>query len=794
MRRNPSIPSLALLAVFAPLACADDISELDTADTGSSSSGDPSTTSPPTTATATATTTDTTTGVDTSGNPTTTSPTTTTDDTTTTTATTDVETTMGEEESSSSTGEPPPVDTIPSIVKGLVEAENGGMDVDGFPQEYVPGSGSLTVIPQLNSHVDAAFTDALTGDAHPEAPFWGSNNDFNAYLGEGWEDAGAPYYAGSGVAGWMWTNFEYTSNDRANVGAAPTGQGLQLVSWLSAAGVPAFQFDVTDSAQWTVARIDDYIHWHKRANGGAFYRVEYDETEGWSIDTSANNVRFDGTSSTLFLIHGGIDIGVAQDDDGNDLPPNVVPGTASNCAGGVTPWGTIITAEENVNSSYGELQSCWNSSNALVSGPCNAGADIVWNTNPSASADYTRGTLVNTRPSYYSYLVEVDPAAAPDQPYDAASGDGHLKLGSMGRANWEGATFHVGADWHLVPDQPIVFYGGDDRRGGRIFKWVSAENYAEGMSKAEIRNLLADGYTYVSHFADLDNSDDADTGALGGLTVSGALPTASTPGTGQWILVSVDNDDDVAPNAGGGAGAMTTVGDALQDVNWNGMGGFPDDQTVLLGLYSACNKIGIRELNRPEDLEWNPLTGELWVAFTNHDRLNALRDDGTLNVDDPGTMANERDAYGRSDDWGAIFVMVEDDPANPAASSGFTFRAAWRGSAGATTYEAANPDNIAIDSEGGIWFGTDGNFAADKQDGLYYLETADDPADARAWRIAGMPSDAENTGPMFASDERTLFFSVQHPFEDLVGAPESDFALGDLGPRSGRVSLTLVER
>lgn len=239
---------------------------------------------------------------------------------------------------------------------------------------------------------------------------------------------------------------------------------------------------------------------------------------------------------------------------------------------------------------------------------------------------------------------------------------------------------------------------------------------------------------------------------------------------------------------------MTTVGDALQDVNWNGMGGFPDDQTVLLGLYSACNKIGIRELNRPEDMEWNPLTGELWVAFTNHDRLNALRDDGTLNVDDAGTPENERDAFGRSDDWGAIFVLVEDDPANPAASNGFTFRAAWRGSAGATTFEAANPDNIAIDSEGGIWFGTDGNFAADKQDGVYYLETADDPADARAWRIAGMPSDAENTGPMFASDERTLFFSVQHPFEDLVNAPESDFAVGDYGPRSGRVSLTLVER
>lgn len=785
--------SLILLALTGPLGCADDVSEADTdTTTDAESTGGPSTSATTTTAT---TTTATATDPDTSGSPTTTMSTTepgTSEGTSTTDAPADSSSSVGEE-SSSSTGEPPPLDTIPSIIRELVLAENGGTDVEGFPLEYTPGAGSLLVIPQLLAHVDAAFTDPLTGDAAPTAPFWGANNDFNAYLGDGWEDEGSPYFNGSGVAGWMWTNFEYASNDRANVGAAPTGQGLQLATWLADAGI--FTWDITNSAEWTAPRVDEYILWHKRAVGGAVYRAEYDEVDGWSVDTTANNTRFDATSATLFRIHGGIDIGVAQDDAGEDLPPNVVPGTASNCAGGITPWGTIITAEENVGSSYGELQSCWSSANALVPGVCDAGDDIVWNTSPSASADYTRGTAVNTRPSYYSYLAEIDPSAPPGLAYDPESGDGHLKIGSIGRANWEGATFHVGADWNLVPDQPIVFYAGDDRRGGRIYKWVSTENYTEGMSKAEIRNLLADGYTYAAHFADLDNSDDPKTGALGGITVGGVLPSAASPGAGQWIRISVDNDEDVAPNAGGGAGAMTTVGDALQDVNWNGMGGFPDQQTVLLGLYSASNKIGIRELNRPEDMEWNPTTGTLWVAFTNHDRLNALRDDGTLNPDDPQTKENERNAFGRSDDWGAIFVIVEDDPANPAASHDFTFHAAWRGSPDATTFAAANPDNIALDGEGGIWFGTDGNFAADKQDGLYYLEVADDPADSRAWRIAGMPSDAENTGPMFASDERTLFFSVQHPAEDLVNAPASDFApFGELGPRSGRVSLTLVER
>lgn len=781
---------LALFASLIPVACADDVSETQDTDASSSSSGS----TDPTVGTTVTTTTQTT--ADTSGSettdPVTTDPVTTDPATTDPTTTTDPSTssTTDGDDSSSSTGEPPPDATIPSLVRELVTAENGGSDIEGFPLEYEAGAGSLRVIPQLDARLDAAFLDPLTDDATPTAPVWGANNDFNGYIGDGWQDGGSPYVSGSSVAGWMFTSFEYLSNDRANLGAAPTGQGRQLVTWLADAGVPEFQFDVTDSAQWNAERVDAYILWHKRMVGAAVYRVEYDEVDGWAIDTSASNVRFDGTSDTRFLVHGGIDVGVAQDDDGEDLPPNVVPGTSSNCSGGITPWGTFMSGEENVNFAYGEIESCWNSSNGFTGGPCAAGDAIEWNTAPSGSADYTRGAAVNTRPDYYAYIVEIDPEAAPGDAYDPETGNGHLKLGSLGRAHWENVAFHVGDDWNLVPDQPIVLYAGDDRRGGRIYKWVSTGDYTEGMSKAEIRNLLADGTVYAAHFADLDNSDDAKSGALGGITVAGELASAANPGTGRWIALSVDNDDDIAPNA-----LDLSVGDALQDVDWNGMGGFPDQQTVLVGLYSASNKIGIRELNRPEDLEWNPVTRTLWIAFTNHDRQNALRDDGTLNLDDPGTPQNERDAFARSDDQGAIFVLTEADAGNPGASLDFTFHTAWRGSLGAGTFEAANPDNISIDAIGDVWFGTDGNFADDKQDGLYYLEVADAPAESRAWRIATVPSDAESTGPMFTPDERTLFFSVQHPAEDLVAAPASDFApFGDLGPRSGRVSLTLVER
>lgn len=785
MRTHPPISSswrsLPLLALLPSLACSDDVGGA-TAGQASSSSG--STSDAVTASNGNTQADDATETVTPPGG--TTSPDATTDD---------PDTSAGSEGSSGTTGDPPADDTIPSVVAELVALENAGTDVPGFPLEYAPASGDLRVIPQLEPTVTAAFLDPLTSNATPPAPAWGANNDFNAFLGDGWErDSGTPYYSGSGNAGWMWTNFEYIGNDRAAVGAAPTGMGLQMVQMLAAAGVADFQFDVTDSAQWDAAAVDAYILWHKRAVGGALYRAERDAS-GWAIDAAADNVRFDATSDTLVRITGPVDVGTALDDDGNALPPNVVPGTSSNCSGGVTPWGTIITAEENTQFAYGNLESCWTSANAFnPGGVCPPGGNITWNTNPSPSSDFNRGTANNTRPHFYGYLVEIDPAADPSVAYDPATGDGHQKLGALGRARWENATFHVGPDWRLVPGQPIVLYAADDTRGGRIYKWVSQGDYAPGMSKAEIRNLLTEGRVYAAHFADLDNSD-GDGGELGGVTVNGVLPSAAAPGQGQWILLSTTNDADVAPNAGTAAGAAgTTVGDALQDVTWNGMGGFPDEQTLLFGLYTASNKLGIRELNRPEDLEWNPLDGTLWIAFTNHDRPNALRDDGSLSVDDPITPANERDAFVRSDTTGSIMVLVEADPADPAASATFTFHTAWRGTDGTGTFDAGNPDNLVLDAAGGVWFGTDGYFSPERQDAIYYLEVAADPAESRAWRIAAVPSDAEATGPMLTPDQQSLFLNVQHPQEALADAPASDFADAGHGARSGQVVLTLVPR
>ena len=196
-------------------------------------------------------------------------------------------------------------------------------------------------------------------------------------------------------------------------------------------------------------------------------------------------------------------------------------------------------------------------------------------------------------------------------------------------------------------------------------------------------------------------------------------PTEANRGSGRWIELSLDSTD-LAPNAAT-LGAGTTTGQALADVDWNSIGGFGSDNDVLAALFTASMKIGVMELNRPEDVEWNPTDRRIYIAFTSHGRPYALSQDGVMKNDGTGGIGGEEE---RRDDEGAVFVMEEGDTADPAGSGTFTFWAAWQGQRGNGEFDAENPDNIMIDAEGGVWFGTDGNYSSSRGtvDSLYYLD------------------------------------------------------------------------
>lgn len=679
-----------------------------------------------------------------------------------------------------------PTLTIPAIARLLVGLEVAGNLNAGarFPLANTT-SDDVRSIRATRSQVVVKWLDPLNGTNDASTPRFGANCDYVSFFGDGWNSdwqngvvGSAPQFNGSGSAGWLWVNHEYISNGLPLATSAPSGQHLTHAKLLRDLGILAN--DVTGNV-WSADELNRYDFEHKRQVGGSWVRiVQNPQTGAWEVDTAAQNRRYDSTGATQVRVT-GLPIGPTSDfvdhgEDGKDFAPQVVSGIQGDCSGATSPWGTVITAEENVQGYYGDFEPTWSSGQRFNTGNgFDPGSNVAPPYEPSRSGAFGRISEVQGRHTrdLYGYLVEIDPGAPAEQYYvglsEGGNGDGHRKIGAMGRARWENATFATGPDGRLVDGQPVVIYAGNDRRSGRIWKFVTSANYTAGMTRAQVRDLLDDGTLYVAHFAGLDNS----TGQT--LLSTGAEPTDAQPGQGRWIEFSTTSLD-TPPNAVALGQPGITVGEALQDITYNGIGGFPDDVIAKKCLFTAATKLGVMELNRPEDLEYNAndLSGtpRIYVAFTNHTRQVALDQNGVLY--DPASHATN--SPNRGDRVGSVMAMQEGNAANPGASTTFTYFTAWRGSQGSGPYDAAAPDNIMIDSEGGVWFGTDGNFGTNgTADAVYYLDT--DPAHKAgqpgvvnatwglAFRVAAVPSDAEATGPAFSADERSLFIAVQHPGE-----------------------------
>ncbi|HLL24259.1 MAG TPA: alkaline phosphatase PhoX, partial [Kofleriaceae bacterium] len=485
---------------------------------------------------------------------------------------------------------------------------------------------SVRAIAGLVPDVVVKWLDPLTWDSMSNGtttPRFGANADYVAFFGDGW--SGTPYWSGSDNAGFMWVNHEYVSNGRPLATAAPSGQHLTMARFLAHWGVIAGS---PTANTWSAGDLAIYTDEYKKQVGGTWMRIVKDPaTAAWNVDKSTLPTRYDATDATLVKVS-SLDVSADTDDVGIPLPEDVVVGMQGNCSGAITPWGTVLTAEENVSFSYGDLEA-WSSGNRLVGARgFDPGANVSFSIAPSPSGEFTSGTAAHPRDAY-GYLVEVDPGMAPAEFYGkTTAGVGHRKLGAVGRANWENAAFAMGTDWKLIPTQPIVMYAGNDRRSGHIYKFVSAGVYTPGMTKAQTRALLDSGKLYVAHFAGLDNTH-------GRRLLSGQVPSETAPGTGQWIELSKTSTA-IAPNATALGAPTKTVGQALADVSWNNIGGFATDADVRRALFTASLKVGAMELNRPEDIEYNPLGGpsgttpRLYVAFTNHSGTVALDQNGVL--------------------------------------------------------------------------------------------------------------------------------------------------------------------
>ena len=196
-------------------------------------------------------------------------------------------------------------------------------------------------------------------------------------------------------------------------------------------------------------------------------------------------------------------------------------------------------------------------------------------------------------------------------------------------------------------------------------------------------------------------------------------------------------------------------------------------------------------MDRPEDIETNPVNGRVYVVLTNNGQRKPEQAD----------KANPR----ASNAHGHILEMTPKDGDHGSTEgiwSIFLLAGKPGQDAGARYHRATSdqgwlscPDNIAFDSKGRIWIVTDGApEAAGVADGVYAADTmGHGRALTRCFYQA--PTGAEVCGPIFTPDDRTFFLAVQHPGEDRGSTFETpstrwpDFKDGT-PPRPSVVAIT----
>ncbi len=392
-----------------------------------------------------------------------------------------------------------------------------------------------------------------------------------------------------------------------------------------------------------------------------------------------------------------------------------VHGTLGNCAGGTTPWGTILSGEENFNGYF-----AW-------------AADTPQQKRYSASSTTSTSTgwekydprfdahnpdYVN-EPNRFGYIVEIDPQNASSTP---------RKHTAMGRFKHEGANIHVASDGR------VVAYMGDDERGDYLYKFVS-KNRMSGSRKKNL-TLLSEGDLFVAKFSGDSPASE--------ITGTGALPSdGAFDGTGEWI-----------PLTRGGKSAVA---------------GFTTEE-VLVYTRLAADAVGATKMDRPEDVEPNPVTGKIYVALTNNSRRTVVDEANPVTGNRYGHVLELTETAGHSGTtFGWSVLLLCGDPA--------TFENAYfAGFPKELVSPISCPDNVAFDSAGDLWISTDGAPSTiGYGDGLFKVPLTGDER-GHVQQFLSVPRDAETCGPVIHDTEGLVFVAVQHPGEDgTFAAPRSLF-------------------
>jgi len=420
----------------------------------------------------------------------------------------------------------------------------------------------------------------------------------------------------------------------------------------------------------------------------------------------------------------------------NDGLNDRVIGTFANCAGGTTPWGTVLSAEENIQNHVVEAVYADGSSPAPAHCPFRFdGRRLEGLGNP-----------FGLQGNKYGWMVEIDPR----QPQRPA-----VKHSWLGRFRHEAVAVRARAG------EPLVVYSGCDRHGGHLYRYVSSALVDDPTNPANSR-LLTDGRLEVAQLL----SDG--TGVwlvLDPATVVNPLPPSHFERHGlppATLLPHRDRSRAGAERLNSDAELQLyrqrypTLGDLYAGSGELQMG------AILIDAHLAANAIGATPTARPEDTDLDPRSGDLLISFT----AGGSSEDGAADpaiFHGPAQQAN----------WPYGWVMRLSDTTANRGTPGGRFR--WRMVAtGGTPWQGgmgfANPDNLAVDRSGHIWMVTDRSSGDASLDvfgnNSCWILPAHGADAGKALLFATGPMECELSGPCFDAQETTLFLSVQHPGED----------------------------